>query len=160
MGDEQGVSLSSDQESPAIPPIGEEKPKRKARKGLALKPQELPTTEAGARVADQLRQKLIEMVNDAALTEANRRRATALDSIDHETGFDIIAGPPRRRITVAIVADMAGAVGSGLIGYAINVYIGSSVTWSNGHVAMIGGGMLLVSSILLKYVTPGKGFGG
>ena len=84
-----------------------EKPRPRNRRPAALKPQGLPTTEAGEKVADQLQRKLIEMIDAAALTEANRRRATAIDATDCEAGFDRIAGPKKQETVIAIVADVA-----------------------------------------------------
>ena len=92
------------------------------------------------------------MVNAVALTEANRRRATAIDSTDYEKAFDLIAGPAKRENAVAIVADVATAAGTGLMGYAINVYTGSAPEKTHGHLAMIGGVVLVVLDIILKYV--------
>jgi hypothetical protein len=156
MSDEQEGSTSDWQRSPPISPEGEKKPKRKPRRPAELKPSGLPSTQAGKRVADQLRRKLIEMVDAAALTEANRRRATALDATDYEAGFDRIAGPARRENIVVIVADLAGAVGTGLLGYAINVYTGATPDISKGHLTMIGGVALVTASIVLKYGPRGE----
>lgn len=160
MGSEPDALLPEGQESLPTPvaPEVEEKPKRRtSRKPVEPKPNTtLPTTEAGEKAADQVQRKLIEMVNAAALTEANRRRATAIDATDYEAGFDLIAGPSKRENAVAIVADVAGAIGTGLIGYAINVYTGASPDRSNGHLALIGGVTLLVTGIVLKYVTHSK----
>jgi hypothetical protein len=121
MSDEQPVSSPDERVPSAISPEVEEKPRRKPRKPSEPKPQGLPTTEAGEKVADGLRRKLVEMVDAAALTEANRRRATAIDATDYEAGFDRIAGPAKLVTTVAIVADAAGAIGTGLTGYYINI---------------------------------------
>ena len=98
---------------------------RSLGKSAELKTQGVPTTEVGEKVADQVRRKLTEMVNAAALTEANRRRATAIGTTDYEAAFDLITGPVKREKTLAIVADGAGAVGTGLIGYAISIYTSS-----------------------------------
>jgi hypothetical protein len=125
---------------------------RRQRKPVEPKTQELPTTEASEKVADRLRRKLIEMVNAAALTEANRRRATAIDATDYEAGFDLIAGPRKRENAVAIVADVVGAIGTGLIGYAINVYTSAVSDMSRGHLAIFGGAAPLTAGIVLKYV--------
>ncbi len=132
MSDEQEGPSSDRQRSRAISNEGEKKAKRKPRRPAELKSPGLPCTQAGDKVADHFRQKLIEMVDAAALTEANRRRATALDATDYEAGFDRIAGPSRRENVVIIVADSAGAVGTGLIGYAINVYTGLRRTIPKG----------------------------
>ncbi len=96
------------------------------------------------------------MVNAAALTQENRRRATAIDAADHEAGFDLIAGPAKRENAVAIVADVAGAIGTGLIGYAISVYTGATPDIYRGHLALIGGIALLITGIVLKYGTRGR----
>lgn len=126
------------------------------RKSPEPRVQGLPTTEAGEKVADQVQRKLIEMVNAAALTQENRRRATAIDAADHEAGFDLIAGPAKRENAVAIVADVAGAIGTGLIGYAISVYTGATPDIYRGHLALIGGIALLITGIVLKYGTRGR----
>ena len=134
----------------------EERSKRKPRKPVESKAPSPPTTEAGKKVVDQVRRKLVEMVNAAALTEADRRRATAIDATDYEAAFDRIAGPAKREHAVAIVADVAGAIGTGLIGYAINVYTGAPSDKIHGHLAIIGGIALLATGIVLKYVANWK----
>jgi hypothetical protein len=58
--------------------------------------------------------------------------------------------------TVAIVADAAGAIGTGLIGYSINIYTGSGPDFTKGHLAMLSGCALLMISIVLKYANYGK----
>ena len=150
MGTEADIPAPESQEPPQASATTEpgEKPRRRSRKTA----QALPGTEMGERVADQVQRKLIEMVNAVALTEANRRRATAIDATDYEKAFDLIAGPAKRENAVAIVADVATAAGTGLIGYAINVYTGSAPERTHGHLAMIGGILLLVLGIVLKYV--------
>lgn len=151
MGDEPEVSPSGNEVSPLVPSGVEEKPKRRSPK-----PQGLPTTEAGEKVADQLKRKLVEMVDAAALTEANRRRATAIDTTDCEAGFDRIAGPKKQETAIAIIADVANTIGSGLIGYSINIYTGSRQDFLGGHLAMVGGVALGLTSIILKYVIRAK----
>ena len=141
---------------PLVTPPATEDKKARQRPKKAPEPRTLPTTEAGEKVADQVRGKLIEMINAAALTEANRRRATAIDSTDFEKGFDLIAGPAKRQHAVAIVADVAQAIGTGLIGYAINVYTGTEPNKIHGHLAMIGGIALLAVGIVIKYVIQWK----
>jgi hypothetical protein len=154
MSDEPEAPPSVTEGSPPIPAVGEEKTKGKPpRRHAEPKPQALPTTEAGEKAVNQLQRKLIEMVNAAALTEANRRRATAIDATDCEAGFDRIAGPAKRERVVTIVADVATSAGTGLMGYAINVYTGSSLVTTHGHLAMIGGVILVVLGIILKCAT-------
>jgi hypothetical protein len=156
MSDEQPVSSPDEQVPSAISPKVEEKPRRKPRKPSEPKSQGLPTTEAGEKVADGLRRKLVEMVDAAALTEANRRRATAIDATDYEAGFDRIAGPAKPVTTVAIVADATGAIGTGSIGYSINIYTENGPDFTKGHLAMLSGCALLIISVVLKYANYGK----
>jgi len=129
-------------------PANNEKPKRRSRR--SSEPKTLPTTEAGEKTADQVRRKIVEMVDAAALTVANQRRATAIDAPDYEAGFDRIANPPRREKITAVLADIANAVGAGLIGYAINIYTGGSPNWSPGYIATLAGITLSVIGIVLK----------
>ncbi len=129
-----------------------ERPGRRGKKPTESKT--LPTTEAGDKVADQLRRKVIEMVDASALTEASRRRATAIDTTDYERGFDRIVSPSHRQNITVIVADVASAIGAGLIGYAINVYTGGSSSLLPGHIAFLAGTSMSVIGIVLKYATP------
>ena len=115
----------------------------------------LPTTVAGEKTADQVRRKIVAIIDAAALLAASRRRATAIDTPDYESGFDQIAHPPRREKVVALLADIANAVGAGLIGYAINIYTGDSASWTPGHIATIAGFTLSFIGIVLKTTTPG-----
>ena len=122
---------------------------RKYRKQAEAKT--LPTTEAGEKVADQMRRKLIEMVDSIALVEANRRRGSTIDVPDYEAAFDQIANPSRRQKAVVVVADAAGAIGAALIGYSINIYTGGSRNFQSGNIAMIAGIALSGFGIALKY---------
>ena len=156
MGSESDALPPEGQEALPVPiaPEGEEKPKRKFGKRAAPKPSTtLPTTEAGEKVADQLQRKLIDMLNATALTEANRRRATAIDTTDYEAGFGLIAGPPKKNKVVAIVADVIGAIGAALIGYATSVYTGGTKSdyYIHAHIAILSGIALLSASIVLKH---------
>jgi hypothetical protein len=154
MGDEPGAPPPPPVAPPQVEQTVDEKPLQKPRKPAASRSQGLPTTEAGEKVAARLQRKLNEMVDAAALAEANRRRATAIDATDCEAGFDRIVGPKKQEAAIVIVADIASAIGSGLIGYAINIYTGSGQDLLPGHLAMLGGAALVVFSIVLKYVTP------
>ena len=135
-------------------PLDEDKPRRRNRR--AAEPKTLPTTEAGERTADQVRRKIVAMVDAAALTVANQRRATAIDAPDYEAGFDRIANPPRREQIVGILADVANAAGAGLIGYAINVDTSGSPNRTPGHIAATAGATLSAIGIILKSTPPGR----
>jgi hypothetical protein len=77
-----------------------------------------------------------------------------MDAPDYEAGFDLIASPARSQKSIVIVADIVGAVGTGLIGYSINIYTGSSPSWLPGHIAFLAGVTLTIIGIVLKYVVP------
>src|SRR4051812_19235448 len=103
--DRDAASTEGEEPLPAsVSPQVEGRPKRRTRKPVNPKLNKtLPTTETGQKVADQVGQKLLDMVNAAALTEANRRRATTIDATDYEDGFDRIVRPSKRENAVAII---------------------------------------------------------
>jgi hypothetical protein len=97
MDDEPEQSSSEEPRSTTPAPQGEVKSNLGAirKQILKVKSESLPTTEAGVKLAEKLRQQLIEMVDAAAMTEAKRRRASAIDTTDCVAAFDRIVGPKK-----------------------------------------------------------------
>jgi hypothetical protein len=116
----------------------------------------LPMTGAAETMFEQLNAKLSDMVVAAALTEANRRSATPIDTPDFQAGYDRVVNPSRRRITLEIITDFAVAFGGALIGYAGNVSYDGPADRSAGHIALLAGTFLLATGIFLKY-SPAAG---
>ncbi len=138
--------------SPEIPAVGDLK--RKSRR--MTKAVEMEVSTAGGVIADLLRSRLIDLLNDSARMEGIRRGATILDKVDYERGFDSIANPSRRQKVVGITADVAGHFGAGSIGYAINIFTSDSPTRSAGYIAIGAGVVLIGIGLVLKWFLPGR----
>jgi len=110
---------------------------------------------AGKRAADKYRTTLVELFEDAAHAEVLRRRATVLDTVDYERGFEQIANPWRRQRVIGIIADVAGAFGAGAIGYGTNIFTAELPNRTTGFVARGGGAILTLVSLALKWFLPG-----
>jgi hypothetical protein len=124
-------------------------------------PQAIPevvieTTGQAEKVAKELRDKLVGMIDAAALMRANRRRATAIDRVDFEAAFDDVVNPSPRPKRLALIGDVCGIFGAGFIGYSINVYTGPETAHRVGHVAILAGLVLSVAGACLKYVDPSR----
>jgi hypothetical protein len=138
------------------------KPRSKAiRKRTAVKRPpgsgEIPTaTEKADQAAEELRNKLIGMLDLAAIQRADRRRATATDQVDFEAGFDDVVNPISRLSRLALIGDVCGIFGAGFIGYSINIYTGSGTPHQTGHIAILAGLILSVAGASLKYLDPSR----
>lgn len=116
----------------------------------------IETTGQAEKVAKDLRNKLVEMIDAAALLRANRRRATAIDRVDFESAFDDMVNPAPRPKRFALIGDVCGIFGAGFIGYSINIYTGSGAVHQAGHIAILAGVILSVAGACLKYIDPNR----
>ncbi len=127
-----------------------------AKRSIAGGEQVITATGQAAQVAKELRAKLVAMLDAAALMRADRRRATAIDRVDFEAGFDDVVNPSPRVRRLALVGDVSGIFGAGFIGYSINIYSGSGSSLLPGHIAILAGMVLSVVGACLKYLDPSK----
>ncbi len=119
-------------------------------------PKALPTTKKGREVARALRKRLTEMLDAAAQVNANRRRATAIDTTDFEAAFDDAVNPFPRPRRLDLVADLCAAVGAGFVGYSINIYTGDGRSYLPAHIAMIAGLVLSLVGVAIKQLDLSK----
>jgi hypothetical protein len=106
--------------------------------------------------AEELRAKLVGMLDSAALMRANRRRATAIDQVDFEAAFDDVVHPVSKLKRLALIGDVCGIFGAGFIGYSINIYTGAGSIYQIGHIAILAGMVLSVAGACLKYLDPSR----
>jgi hypothetical protein len=116
----------------------------------------IETTGEAEKVAKELRDNLVEMIDSAALMKAKRRRATAIDQVDYQAAYDDLVNPVPRPKRLALIGDVCGIFGAGFIGYPTNIYMGPSSAHQVGHVAILAGAILSVAGACLKYIDPGK----
>jgi hypothetical protein len=116
----------------------------------------ITATEQADQFAEELRIKLVGMLDAAAILRADRRRATALDRVDFEAAFDDVVNPVSRLSRLALIGDVCGIFGAGFIGYSINVYTGPGSPHQTGHIAILAGLILSVAGACLKYLDPNR----
>jgi hypothetical protein len=112
----------------------------------------IETTGQAERVAKELRVKLGDMVDAAALMRANRRRATALDRVDYEAAFDDVVNPIPRPRRLVLIGDVCLTCGGAFIGYATNIYVGFGPSYQIGHITILAGVILAGTGICLKNI--------
>jgi hypothetical protein len=116
----------------------------------------IPISGQAEIAVEEIRVKLVGMVELAAQLRANRRRATAIDRVDFEAAFDDVVNPIPRPKRVALIGDVCGIFGAGFVGYSINIYTGSGSSYQLGHLAILAGAGFSVVGACLKYVDPSK----
>ncbi len=116
----------------------------------ASTPASLERTGKGEVVREGLRKKLAEMLDSTALTRANRRRATAIDTTDFEAAFDDLVNPDPRPKWLDVLADVATLFGGGFLGYAINIMTGDAPDLRMIVGMMLSGLILGIGAIVIK----------
>jgi len=111
----------------------------------------LERTAAGENEHARLIVVLTNMLHLAALVEANRRRASSIDTTDIQTAYDHVVSSYKTPKLQFIIFEIFGLVGGAFIGVAINIMTGGSADWSKAYLSLAAGIPLAAIGVVFKY---------